>query len=46
MHFCGIVGGRGGNKFVPLGTATRAEVATVLQRYVKFVDGSEPKPEE
>ncbi|MEA4815118.1 MAG: S-layer homology domain-containing protein [Oscillospiraceae bacterium] len=33
----GIITGRGGGNFVPRGTATRAEVATIIQRFVESV---------
>ena len=32
-----IMAGKGGNRFDPKGTATRAEVATVLRRFVEIV---------
>ena len=37
MQQAGILAGKNGNKFDPKGTATRAEVATVLRRFVKIV---------
>ena len=39
MQQAGILAGKNGNKFDPKGTATRAEVATVLRRFVEiFID--------
>ena len=37
MQQAGILSGKNGNKFDPKGTATRAEVATVLRRFVEIV---------
>ena len=37
MQQAGILAGKNGNKFAPKGTATRAEVATVLRRFVEIV---------
>ena len=37
MQQAGILAGKNGNKFDPKGTATRAEVATILRRFVKIV---------
>ena len=37
MQQAGIMAGKGGNLFDPKGTATRAEVATVLRRFVEIV---------
>ena len=37
MQQAGILAGKNENKFDPKGTATRAEVATVLRRFVKIV---------
>ena len=37
MQQAGIMAGKGGNRFDPKGTATRAEVATVLRRFVEIV---------
>ena len=37
MQQAGILAGKSGNKFDPKGTATRAEVATVLRRFVEIV---------
>ena len=37
MQQAGILAGKNGNKFDPRGTATRAEVATVLRRFVEIV---------
>lgn len=37
MQMAGIIGARDGNRFDPQGTATRAEVAAVLHRYVELV---------
>ena len=37
MQQAGILTGKNGNKFDPKGTATRAEVATVLRRFVEIV---------
>ena len=39
MQQAGILAGKNGNKFDPKGTATRAEVATVLRRFGKPVKG-------
>ncbi len=36
MQQAGIMAGKGGNRFDPKGTATRAEVATVLRRFVRL----------
>lgn len=33
----GLINGKGGNNLVPRGQATRAEIATVLTRFVKFM---------
>ena len=41
MQQAGILAGKNGNKFDPKGTATRAEVATVLRRFVKIVIDSQ-----
>jgi len=35
----GIIGGRGGGVFAPKETATRAEVATIIQRFIEVVLG-------
>ena len=37
MQQAGILAGKNGNKFDPKGTATRAEIATVLRRFVEIV---------
>ena len=37
MQQAGILAGKNGNKFDPKGTATRAEVATILRRFVEIV---------
>ena len=37
MQQAGILAGKNGNQFDPKGTATRAEVATVLRRFVEIV---------
>lgn len=37
MQMAGILNGKDGNRFDPKGTATRAEVAAVLRRYVELV---------
>ncbi len=37
MQQAGILSGKNGNKFDPKGTATRAEVATILRRFVEIV---------
>ena len=37
MQQAGILSGKNGDKFDPKGTATRAEVATVLRRFVEIV---------
>ena len=37
MQMAGVVNGKDGNRFDPTGTATRAEVAAVLHRYVELV---------
>ncbi|ENZ39384.1 hypothetical protein HMPREF1085_05393 [Enterocloster bolteae 90A9] len=37
MQQAGILAGKDGNRFDPQGTATRAEVATVLHRFVEIV---------
>ena len=37
MQQAGILAGKTGNRFDPRGTATRAEVATVLRRFVEIV---------
>ncbi len=37
MQMAGVMNGKDGNKFDPAGTATRAEVAAVLRRYVELV---------
>ena len=37
MQQAGILAGKNGNKFDPKGTATRAEVATVLRQFVEIV---------
>ena len=37
MQQAGILSGKNGNKFDPKGTATRAEVATVLRQFVEIV---------
>ena len=37
MQQAGILAGKANNRFDPKGTATRAEVATVLRRFVKIV---------
>ena len=37
MQQAGIMAGKGSNRFDPKGTATRAEVATVLRRFVEIV---------
>lgn len=36
MQMAGVVNGMDGNRFVPTGTATRAEVSAVLHRYVEL----------
>ena len=41
MQQAGILAGKNGNKFDPKETATRAEVATVLRRFVKIVIDSQ-----
>lgn len=41
MQQAGILTGKNGNKFDPKGTATRAEVATVLRRFVEIVIDSQ-----
>lgn len=41
MQQAGILAGKNGNKFAPKGTATRAEVATVLRRFVEIVIDSQ-----
>ena len=41
MQQAGILAGKKGNKFDPKGTATRAEVATVLRRFVEIVIDSQ-----
>ena len=41
MQQAGILAGKNGNKFDPKGTATRAEVATVLRRFVEIVIDSQ-----
>ena len=37
MQQAGILSGKNGNKFDPKGTATRAEIATILRRFVEIV---------
>lgn len=37
MQMAGVINGKDGNRFDPTGTATRAEVAAVLHRYVELV---------
>ena len=37
MQMAGVIMGKDGNRFDPTGTATRAEVAVVLHRYVELV---------
>ena len=37
MQQAGILAGKNGNKFDPKGTATRAEIATILRRFVEIV---------
>ena len=37
MQMAGVMNGKDGNKFDPTGTATRAEVAATLHRYVELV---------
>lgn len=37
MQMAGVLNGKDGNRFDPQGTATRAEVAAVLHRYVELV---------
>ena len=37
MQQAGILAGKTNNRFDPAGTATRAEVATVLRRFVEIV---------
>lgn len=37
MQMAGIIWGKDGNRFDPTGTATRAEAAVVLRRYVELV---------
>ena len=37
MQQAGIMAGKDGNRFDPKGTATRAEVASVFQRYVALL---------
>lgn len=41
MQQAGILAGKNGNKFDPKGTATRAEVATVLRRFVEIIIDSQ-----
>nr|WP_329752440.1 S-layer homology domain-containing protein [Clostridium sp. CM74B_53] len=41
MQQAGILAGKNGNKLDPKGTATRAEVATVLRRFVEIVIDSQ-----
>ena len=41
MQQAGILAGKNENKFDPKGTATRAEVATIIMRYTKLVSGTE-----
>ena len=41
MQQAGILAGKNGNKFDPKGTATRAEVATILRRFVEIVIDSQ-----
>ena len=41
MQQAGILSGKNGNKFDPKGTATRAEVATILRRFVEIVIDSQ-----
>lgn len=41
MQQAGILAGKNGNKFDPKGTASRAEVATVLRRFVEIVIDSQ-----
>ena len=37
MQMAGVINGKDGNRFDPTGTATRAEVAALLHRYVELV---------
>ena len=37
MQQAGILAGKTNNRFDPAGTATRAEVATVLRRFVEII---------
>lgn len=41
MQQAGILAGRTNNRFDPKGTATRAEVATVLRRFVEIIIDSQ-----
>ena len=46
MRFCygvGLLNGRG-SRFVPAGTATRAEAATVLARLNRYANGEPAQP--
>lgn len=38
MQMAGVMSGKDGNKFDPQGIATRAEVSTVLKRFVELID--------
>lgn len=38
----GIISGRGGNRFVPQGSATRAEAATILRNFMTMNDANAP----
>ena len=41
MQMAGVISGKDGNKFDPQGTATRAEVSTVLRRFVELMIDSD-----
>lgn len=41
MQMAGVISGKDGNKFDPQGTATRAEVSTVLKRFVELMIDSD-----
>ncbi|BDF68496.1 hypothetical protein CE91St43_24680 [Oscillospiraceae bacterium] len=41
----GIVNGKEGNRFDPQGSATRAQVATILRNYMTLAQGGEQTPE-
>ncbi|NCA93449.1 S-layer homology domain-containing protein, partial [bacterium] len=38
MQMAGIISGKGNNKYDPKGTATRAEVSTVLKHFIELVE--------